>query len=172
MSPQGRAVPGQDTGPGVHVRPATQDDLDAVAGIERRARRGTDREQLVLALADPERVVVVATVGDEVVGWAKTHWWSYADGPAPVGHYLGGVTVDPASRRRGVGSALTRARTDWVAERAGFVCCVVNATNVASLALHEDLGFREVARAASFHTIRFTGGSGVLLRAELGTGRA
>ena len=165
-------MPDQAAAPGVRVRRATQEDLDAVARIERRARRGTDREQLVLALADPGRVVVVATVGDEVVGWAKTHWWSYADGPAPVGHYLGGVTVDPDARRRGVGSALTRARTDWVAERAGFVCCVVNATNVASLALQERAGFREVARAASFHSIRFTGGSGVLLRAELGADRA
>ncbi|GAA3209039.1 GNAT family N-acetyltransferase [Oerskovia jenensis] len=172
MSAPGPVVPGQDASAGVRVRRATQDDLDAVAEIERRARRGADREQLVLALVDPERVVVVATVDDQVVGWGKTHRWSYADGPAPVGHYLGGVTVDPGFRRGGVGSALTRARMDWVAERAGFVCCVVNATNVASLALHEGLGFREVARAASFHTIRFTGGSGVLLRAELGTGRA
>ncbi|MBD7949872.1 hypothetical protein [Oerskovia rustica] len=107
MSAQGRAVPGQDTGTGVRVRRATQEDLEAVARIESRARRGTDRDQLVLALTDPERVVLV-----------------------------------------------------------------VNATNVASLALHEGAGFREVARAASFHTIRFTGGSGVLLRAELGAGRA
>ncbi|MDF2846590.1 MAG: family N-acetyltransferase [Oerskovia sp.] len=172
MSTQGRAVPGQDSELGVRVRRATQEDLDAVTRIERRARRGTDRDQLVLALTDPERVVLVATVDDEVVGWGKTHWWSYADGPAPVGHYLGGVTVDPGSRRGGVGRALTRARMDWVAERAAFVCCVVNATNVASLALHEGAGFREAARAASFHTIRFTGGSGVLLRAELGAGRA
>ncbi|MFF3063148.1 GNAT family N-acetyltransferase [Oerskovia sp. NPDC057915] len=165
-------MPGQDDRPGVRVRPATQDDLDAVADVERRARRGTDRDQLVLALTDPERVVVVATVDGVVVGWGKTHWWSYEDGPAPVGHYLGGVTVDPDFRRGGVGGTLTRARMDWVAGRAGFVCCVVNATNVASLALHEGLGFREVARAASFHTIRFTGGSGVLLRADLGAGRA
>lgn len=40
---------------------------------------------------------------------------------------------------------------------------VVNATNGASIALHERHGFREVARGATFAGITFTGGTGVLL---------
>ena len=151
----------------IRVRPAGEDDLASIAGIERRAARGANLDQVRLAMADPGRFVVVATIDDAVAGWAKTHWWQYADGPAPVGHYLGGITVAPAARRRGVGAALTQARMDWVSGRASFVCYVVNATNAASIALHRRWGFHEVARAASFHTIRFTGGSGVLLRAGL-----
>ncbi|OCI30401.1 GNAT family N-acetyltransferase [Oerskovia enterophila] len=164
-----RSIAGGDT-PGrssIRVRPAGEDDLASIAGIERRAARGANLDQVRLAIADPGRFVVVATIDDAVAGWAKTHWWPYSDGPAPVGHYLGGITVDPEARRRGVGAALTQARMDWVSGRASFVCYVVNATNAASIALHRRWGFHEVARATSFHTIQFTGGSGVLLRAGL-----
>lgn len=42
---------------------------------------------------------------------------------------------------------------------------VVNATNLASIALHRRCGFLEIARAASFHTVGFNGGVGLLLRA-------
>ncbi|MFJ4105978.1 GNAT family N-acetyltransferase [Oerskovia enterophila] len=164
-----RSIAGGDT-PGrssIRVRPAGEDDLASIAGIERRAARGANLDQVRLAMADPGRFVVVATIDDAVAGWAKTHWWQYAGGPAPVGHYLRGITVDPEARRRGVGAALTQARMDWVSGRASFVCYVVNATNAASIALHRRWGFHEVARATSFHTIQFTGGSGVLLRAGL-----
>jgi hypothetical protein len=53
------------------------------------------------AMSDPNRHVVVATVEGAVIGWGKTHYWDHDDGPALSGHYLGGVTVLPAWRRRG-----------------------------------------------------------------------
>ena len=68
---------------------------------------------MAAAMADPNRHVVVATVEGAVIGWGKTHYWDHDDGPALSGHYLGGVTVLPAWRRRGVGAALTDARLRW-----------------------------------------------------------
>lgn len=125
------------------------------------------------AVADPTRLVVVAEARDDttaeggsgVVGWAKTHYWDYADGPAPAGHYLGGVTVRPEFRRMGLAAQLTEARLHWMWERAEFAWYVVNARNEASLALHRRWGFWEVARGARFHTVAFDGGEGVLLSA-------
>ncbi|MBT2586917.1 GNAT family N-acetyltransferase [Arthrobacter sp. ISL-95] len=103
--------------------------------------------------------------GSSVVGWAKTHLWDYGDGPALPGHYLGGVTVRPDFRRRGIAAELTGARVQWIWERAEVAWFVVNASNHASLTLHRGFGFQEVARGPAFHSVRFDGGEGVLLRA-------
>ncbi|WP_298461300.1 GNAT family N-acetyltransferase [uncultured Cellulomonas sp.] len=124
-------------------------------------------ESLAAAVVDPERLVVVATSGEELVGWAKTHYWDWSDGPAGAGHYLGGVTVDTPWRRRGVAAALTEARMEWIGERADAAWYVVNGRNLASVALHRAWGFEEVARASRFHTVEFTGGVGILFRAAL-----
>ena len=103
--------------------------------------------------------------GPDVVGWAKTHHWDYGDGPALPGHYLGGVTVRPDFRRRGIATELTGARLQWIWERAHRAWYVVNARNQASLAMHRKWGFREVARGPRFHSVKFDGGEGVLLLA-------
>ena len=67
----------------------------------------------------------------------------------PAGHYLSGVLVDPAWRRRGIALALTRARLCWVFARADEVFYVAGADNTASLHLHAALGFQEVKRFGS-----------------------
>ncbi len=152
--------------PGLVLRAAAPSEAGAVVAFEARVRgTGMQMDSLVAAVDDPERAVLVAEVGGALVGWAKTHHWGWADGPAAAGHYLGGVTVDPAWRRRGIADALTRERLRWIAERATEAWYVVNAANPASIALHEAYGFQEVARAARFHTISFTGGEGILFRA-------
>ncbi|MGX1748127.1 GNAT family N-acetyltransferase [Glutamicibacter protophormiae] len=98
-----------------------------------------------------------------LVGWAKAQWWDPQDPVAPAGYYLGGVEVDRRWRRRGVATALGLARLRWVAQRADAAWCVVNTRNSASLALQRRLGFTVRARAASFGTVEFTGGAGLLL---------
>ncbi|MFH5878925.1 GNAT family N-acetyltransferase [Arthrobacter sp. NA-172] len=130
---------------------------------------------LAAAIGDDTRLVVVAVVrravavrsdGEEdVLGWGKTHFWDYADGSAPSGHYLGGLSVRPDWRRHGIGTILTQARLDWIWRRASEAWYVVDASNLASIDLHRGWGFREVARAPSFHTTKFDGGEGALMRA-------
>lgn len=118
------------------------------------------------AMKDPDRLVLVAEASGQVVGWAKTHVWDHADGPALAGHYLGGVTVDPRWRRQGIAARLTQERLDWIWTRNHEAWCVVNAENIASIELHRAVGFVQVAAGARFHTTIFAGGRGLLLRAE------
>jgi ribosomal protein S18 acetylase RimI-like enzyme len=147
------------------------DDVGALVEIQHRAGRSAHPESYRRAIGDPGRCVLVAVptrVGDgpgTVVGWAQTYHQDEATDPAPVGHYLGGVTVDPRWRRRGVAAALTGARMAWIGERAAAAHYVVNARNRASIALHEPWGFAEVARGPRLSGITFDGGVGVLLRA-------
>jgi aminoglycoside 6'-N-acetyltransferase I len=148
------------------VRTATVFDLGGVALVQANSARPAAKtgalEQVIL---DRDRELLVALEGDTIIGWAKTHHWSYSDGPAGAGHYLGGVTVDPSYRRHGVAGALTAARLEWIWERSADAWYVANSQNLASIDLHRHWGFEEVARRASFHTTHFSGGEGILFRA-------
>lgn len=133
-----------------HVRAATGSDIAGIAEVEVAAGRLAEAQTLQFAaplrgaMSDPLRLVLVAEAqpqpgaagGAAVVGWAKTHHWNHADGPAPAGHYLGGLTVLPGFRRRGVAIQLTDARLAWIWERDASAWYVVNARNRASLELH------------------------------------
>lgn len=151
----------------VIVRSATPGDAPFISMVQRAAERPEFRRSAIdAAMEDAQRLIMVGMVGGRVVGWAKTHHWDRPDANAPAGHYLGGVTVDPNSRRLGVGTALTEARLAWIWERSVDAWYVVNIQNTASIALHERWGFEEVARAPQFHTTAFSGGTGILLRAR------
>ena len=79
----------------------------------------------------------------------------------PAGYYLSGVLVAPAWRRRGIATALTRARLRWVFARADEAFYVAGADNIASLHLHTALGFQEMKR---FPSDRSAAGVDVLSR--------
>lgn len=166
----------------VSLRPATRGDVEAILRIEVAAGRAAasvgSAEGYRRAIADPDRCVLVA-VSDEavpdqeravVVGWAKTHHHVDVADPAPAGHYLAGITVDPSWRRRGVATALTDARLEWIGARADEAFYVVNVQNRASIELHTRWGFTEVLRAPRLTGVEFEGGVGLLLRASLGEG--
>ena len=155
----------------VTVRPANPGDFGAMARIQRRAGRAAHPESYRRAVTDPDVYVVVAEcaspTGDPVVvGWGQTYHHETATDAAPAGYYLGGVTVDPDWRRRGVAASLTAARVQWVARRADEVFYVVNPRNLASIELHRPWGFEEVTRAPRLTGIEFDGGVGILLRAS------
>jgi aminoglycoside 6'-N-acetyltransferase I len=146
------------------IRVAEVGDADRMVEVSLAARgvAGADPRD---AIADANRLVLVAEVNDEIVGWAKTHHYRGASGSAPGGHYLGGVNVHPDFRRRGIGAALTRARLGWIWDRAPDAWFETNARNAASIALHAQFGFTEVIRAGEFHGTTFEGGVGILFRA-------
>lgn len=150
----------------VSIRDATERDVSGILDVNLQAGRPAgSADSMGRAIADPDRPVLVATIDGGLAGWAKTHCWDRSDGSAPAGHYLGGVTVVPALRRRRVATALTDARLDWIWQRADCAWYVVNADNFSSIALHSKWGFVEVARAPKFHTTEFSGGVGLLMKA-------
>jgi predicted GNAT family acetyltransferase len=119
------------------------------------------------------RLVLVAELG-EVVAFAKVARFVHPAGvppnAAPEGHYLTGVIVAPAWRRRGIARALTAARLAWIDARAAESFYFANARNEASIALHAGFGFVEASRDFWHPAARFDGGAGVLFRRERGHG--
>ena len=113
-----------------------------------------------------DRVVFVAVTQGEVVGVAKTYLHPYPDSSAPPGHYLGGVVVAPGFRRRGVGSALTRARMKWIWSRVPIAYYFTNEHNTASIRMHEPLSFRLVARFSEIHGMTADDGRSELILFE------
>jgi ribosomal protein S18 acetylase RimI-like enzyme len=163
---EGNGMP-KVAGTALEVRRAVLPDVAAILTVERQCGRSPlGLPAMEAAVIDPDRHVVVASMDGSVIGWAKTHHWDYKDGPAPSGHYLGGVTVLPAWRRRGVGTQLTEARLRWIRTRAAVAWYVVNSGNLPSIELHRRWNFREVTRRPKFHTTKFTGDLGILLRAR------
>ena len=156
--------PGEALSPAnIVVRPATPGDVDAMTDLQRRAARPADADALHRAVVNPDRCVVVADGlapdGTAVlVGWGQTYHHATVVDAAPQGHYLGGVTVDPSWRRRGIALALTAARIAWVTERADEVFYVVNPANLASIDLHRRWSFDEVTRADRLIGIGFAAG--------------
>ncbi|RYJ00766.1 MAG: N-acetyltransferase [Actinomycetales bacterium] len=161
----------------VDLRPATLGDVEAMQEIQRRAGRPAHPDAYRRAVGDPACCVLVAqcsSVGERssqtgliTVGWAQTYHHAAVVDAAPTGHYLGGVTVDPAWRRRGIASALTTARLQWIAARADEAFYVVNPRNLASIELHRRWSFEEVLRSSRLTGVEFSGGVGILMRASL-----
>ncbi|HKN64205.1 MAG TPA: N-acetyltransferase [Gaiellaceae bacterium] len=122
-------------------------------------------------LESPDQLLVVAESRGAIVGYGRAR--AFEPGPdapadsAPGGYYLTGVFVLPEQRACGIATALTRARLDWIRERASAAWYFANVRNTASIELHRRFGFEEVSREFSFPRLRFEGGEGILFRLSL-----
>lgn len=162
----------------IAVRDATSTDVERLAAIalersggtleERRNAFGRELESLQ---RDERQRLLVAELEGRVAGYARlAEFRPGSDAPsntAPAGWYLTGVVVAGACRRRGVATALTRARLGIVAGHAAVAYYFANAQNLASIDLHARLGFRELTRDFVFPRVSFEGGEGILFRARL-----
>ncbi len=149
------------------IRPAREADAEPLALVEQRIRTdgtATSPEALHAAIADFEQLVLLAESNSAPLAYARVARLARNADPAPPGHYLSGVSVDPPWRRRGIAHALTAARLDWIWHRADSAWYFTNAQNTASLSLHEEFGFAEVMRGPSFQGITFSGDAGILLK--------
>jgi ribosomal protein S18 acetylase RimI-like enzyme len=158
---------------GFIVREGTPGDVDACVALLMAVRGGQQSEWLPMferTLAADDKILFVAEVGDEIVGYARAVTYvSGADAPpdvVPDGIYLMGLVVAEGWRRRGVAEQLTTTRMQWGWARADVVWYFASAENRASLDLHGRLGFREVTRDFSYPGLTFTGGIGVLCRCD------
>jgi GNAT superfamily N-acetyltransferase len=92
--------------PTVSIRIAEPHDVDRLIAVSA-AARGIAASDPRDAITDARRLVVVASVEGEIVGWAKTHHYDDDADRALAGEYLGGVNVVPEFRRRGIGAFVT-----------------------------------------------------------------
>ena len=152
---------------GVAVRTAGPADLAAMAAI-RAERHG---EPLETSRAAIERglnrcaLLLVAEHEGRVIAYASADFLETGDGPR--GWYLTGVIVAPEWRRRGVATALIRARLAWLAPRTKRVYYFCNSRNLVSMDAHKPFGFEEIQRPFRAEGHTFDGEAGVLFRAEL-----
>lgn len=138
----------------VRIDPLRMEDVASAVELVRRVQRvepGDLGEQFATDITGDSRQMFVAKAKGRVVAYARVA--ELAGGEAapgtPAGCYLSGVLVDPVWRRRGIATALTRARLRWVFDRADEAFCVIGADNIASLNLHAALGFQEIKRFES-----------------------
>ena len=177
-APRQTASAPQNASPDVLIRPsipADRDELAEMAWVRNGGERAHYIERFARDLANhgkpPDELWLTALVGERRVGYGKVASLVVPPGAppnhAPAGHYLGGVSVHPDFRRRGIGHELTRRRLAWIAERASEAFYFVNAQNRASSDLHARFGFVEVTRDFFVPGVSFTGGTGVLFRVDL-----
>ncbi|PFG18861.1 GNAT family N-acetyltransferase [Serinibacter salmoneus] len=154
----------------VDVRAADVDDVTAIVEVERAARGMAPAgflEALRALMGRHGTILLVAVLtdlgaaGEGVIGWASARFREPED--APNGWYVGGLAVLPDVRRRGVARLLLATLDEHRPGNAGLLRSIVNARNLASLALHRSCGFREIERGPVFLGVEFTGGEGVLL---------
>jgi len=110
-----------------------------VAAVAQLARRLPAADGVTLRAVGDHPDHVSAEIGDGRLRWA-------AGIGVLDGDWLGvhGLVVDPAHRRRGLGTAVLSALVEWAAERgARTVWLHVETDNEAALALYEGLGFSE-----------------------------
>ncbi|GHG54431.1 hypothetical protein GCM10012320_25680 [Sinomonas cellulolyticus] len=122
-----------------------------------------------MLVSSKDSVVLAAVSDDQVVGIAKTHFYEEPVGAAPAGHYLGGITGAPESRRLGIGSALTRARLEWIWTQSSTAYYFANEHNIASIQMHEALGFQPKGRAKEIRGVREDNGRAELILFEAST---
>jgi ribosomal protein S18 acetylase RimI-like enzyme len=156
------------------IAPATDADIHAIAAIIM-AREGDtidaalDRARKWLTAPAETHPIFVARTHGAVAAYGRITFTKIAapDSNVPVGWYLTGVVVDEPFRRQGIARELTRVRLQWVAQRADEVFYFANSTNLASIDLHREFGFKEIRRPFAFPGATFTNGIGVLFRAQL-----
>lgn len=138
----------------MRIEPLTKADVASAVELAVRVLRvkpGDRGEQFASDITDELRQMFVAKANGQVVAYGRVIELAADEaGPGtPAGCYLSGVLVDPAWRRRGIATELTRARLRWAFARTGNVFYVTGAENIASLRLHAALGFQEIKRFGS-----------------------
>ncbi len=132
----------------VLLRPLQSENLAAAAQMAASTSGRSANDLLKIYERDLAREKMAAQVGafinDELIGFGRVvlvKFEASKANQAPNGWYLLGVNVVSAHRRQGIATLLTKWRIDWLADRADQLFYVALPTNVASIRMHEALGF-------------------------------
>ena len=148
-----KSAGGTPQGP-VRIESLSRQDVGSAVELVKRVLRvnpGDRGEQFASDITDDSRQMFVAKVNGQVIAYGRVIESTAGEAApgTPAGYYLSGVLVEPGWRRRGIATALTRARLRWVFARADEAFYVAGADNIASLNLHTALGFQEMKRFPS-----------------------
>jgi ribosomal-protein-alanine acetyltransferase len=130
------------------VRPAGQEDLDAIAGLEEAAFHDPwPREMLAFELCHPYSVLLMAGVSPVGPPGAYAAF-RHAAGEAELLR----VAVHPGARRRGLARALLLAGFERLRQAGVQVCFLeVRVENKPAIALYEGLGFSWVGLRRAYY---------------------
>jgi aminoglycoside 6'-N-acetyltransferase I len=97
---------------------------------------------------DPTTVLMAFDDAGRAIGVVELSFRSYAEGcTSDRVAYVEGWFVEPATRRKGVGTALIQAAEDWArSEGCTELASDTEIENATSVAAHKSLGFEEVER--------------------------
>lgn len=142
-----RPAPAGDAGE-FSIRPATPDDISALAHIEQRCFAiPWSADALASELSDPERARVLVAIGPDgrVLGYISS-WFILDEGE------IHNIAVDPDQRGRGIGKALLDALIG-LGRREGIASFTleVRPSNAAALRLYAGLGFQECGRRRGYY---------------------
>ncbi|MBO0715019.1 MAG: GNAT family N-acetyltransferase, partial [Acidimicrobiales bacterium] len=106
----------------VRIEPLGMGDVASAVELVTRVLRvkpGDRGEQFAFDIDDDARQMFVAKANDQVIAYGRVAGLAAGEAApgSPPGYYLTGVLVEPAWRGRGIATALTRARLDWVFAR-------------------------------------------------------
>lgn len=145
----------------VIVRKAVEADSETLIELERTAfdsRSGfpsfrvAEKESFFTERCQPENVLV-ATDGDEIIGFARlTNKYPFPEGAGVL--TVGGLAVAQTARRRGVGSALLNAiKAEGERQGARKICLDVFGVNVEAQRLYAKHGYVVESRRTAEFTI-------------------
>jgi ribosomal-protein-alanine N-acetyltransferase len=130
----------------LEIRRLTYSDLPQVIAVERRAfPTPWSLAMFVLELSKPSGTCLTAIAGGELVGYLICSRYD------TVWHVMN-VAVDPAARRRGIGTALLEALLERVDDgQTTQITLEVRPTNRAAIALYERFGFRSAGTRPRYY---------------------
>jgi GNAT superfamily N-acetyltransferase len=136
------------------VRRARREDIAAIAALSTQLGYPVSPQDLrgrasSLLHSDADALLVAVAPDGRVTGWI--HVWRRCSVVRDQSAELGGLVVEEAVRRRGIGRMLIEAAADW-AIRAGCRTLRVrsNLMRTASHPFYRSVGFREVKRQAVY----------------------
>lgn len=134
----------------VAIRPAVHEDLSGILAIERQAPSAphwlhSDYQEIITLVGEPQRCLLVAKLGAEIVGFAV--------GKVVAGFgELESVVVAEPFERQGVGYQICHAALLWC-QGAGATAIEleVRQSSQSAIRLYERLGFREEGRRPGYY---------------------
>ncbi len=117
------------------LRPATEEDRGAIAGIQRASREASSWDSL-------EYPCVVAQENGKIVGFLVTR--QIAPGESEILN----LAVDAGYRRRGIAGRLVR---EAIARAPGTWFLEVRESNMAAIGFYESLGFEACGRRQNYY---------------------